>query len=81
MTVIVMQFWCLLRRSISGRSHAHDTPSPQELRQPYWAPLQRDVWDIPILIVTYVGGCQNYGPLLGPYYNTAPIIWVPKKEP
>ena len=21
-----------------------------------------------------MGGCQNYGPLLGPCYNTAPII-------
>ena len=21
-----------------------------------------------------IGGCQNYGPFLGPYYNTAPII-------
>ena len=25
-------------------------------------------------IVSYMGGCQNYGPFLGPYYNTAPII-------
>ena len=22
----------------------------------------------------HLGGCQNYGPFLGPYYNTAPII-------
>ena len=22
----------------------------------------------------YVGGCQNYGPFLGPYYSTAPSI-------
>ena len=22
----------------------------------------------------HMGGCQNYGPFLGPYYNTAPII-------
>ena len=22
-----------------------------------------------------VGGCQNYGAFLGPYYNTALIIW------
>ena len=22
----------------------------------------------------YVGSCQNYGPVLGPYYDTAPII-------
>ena len=21
-----------------------------------------------------MGGCHNYGPILGPYYNTAPII-------
>ena len=21
-----------------------------------------------------MGGCQNYGPFLGPYYDTAPII-------
>ena len=24
--------------------------------------------------VNCMGGCQNYGPVLGPYYNTAPII-------
>ena len=24
--------------------------------------------------VLHLGGCQNYGPFLGPYYNTAPII-------
>ena len=22
----------------------------------------------------YMGGCQNYGPFLGPWYNTAPTI-------
>ena len=22
----------------------------------------------------YMGGCQNYGPFLGPYYSTAPNI-------
>ena len=26
-----------------------------------------------------MGGCQNYGPFLGPYYNTAPIIWGTQK--
>ena len=27
-----------------------------------------------------MGGCQNYGPFLGPYYNTAPNIWgTPKR--
>ena len=27
------------------------------------------------IAATYdMGGCQNYGPLLGPYYNTAPNI-------
>ena len=26
----------------------------------------------------YMGGCQNYGPFSGPYYNKA---WVPKKGP
>ena len=25
-------------------------------------------------MVNYMGGCQNYGPLLGPQYNTAPSI-------
>ena len=24
--------------------------------------------------VLHVGGCQNYGPLLDPYYNTTPNI-------
>ena len=22
----------------------------------------------------HMGGCQDYGPFLGPYYNTAPIL-------
>ena len=26
-----------------------------------------------------MGGCQNYGPFWGPYYNTAPTIQGPKK--
>ena len=26
-----------------------------------------------------MGGCQNYGPFSGPYYNTAPIIWGTQK--
>ena len=25
-------------------------------------------------LVSYMGGCQNSGPFLGPYYNTAPNI-------
>ena len=25
-------------------------------------------------IIGYMGGCQNYGPFLGPHYNTAPNI-------
>ena len=25
-------------------------------------------------LVLHVDGCQNYGPFLGPYYNTAPNI-------
>ena len=25
-------------------------------------------------IMGYVGGCQNYGPFLGPYSSTAPNI-------
>ena len=29
----------------------------------------------------HVGRCQNYGPFLGPEYNTAPGIWVTKKGP
>ena len=29
----------------------------------------------------HVGGCQNYGPFLGPYYNTAPNIFgYPKRD-
>ena len=27
-----------------------------------------------------MGGCQNYGPFLGPYYNTAPNIQGTQKE-
>ena len=30
----------------------------------------------------YIGDCQNYGPFLGPYYNTGPNkIGGPKKGP
>ena len=25
-------------------------------------------------MIEYMGGCQNYGPFLDPYYNTAPNI-------
>ena len=28
---------------------------------------------------SHMGGCQKYGPFLGPYYNTAPIIWGTQK--
>ena len=27
-----------------------------------------------------MGDCQNYGPLLGPYYNTGPNLGDPKKD-
>ena len=27
-----------------------------------------------------MGGCQNYGPFLDPYYNTAPNIWGTQKR-
>ena len=26
-----------------------------------------------------MGGCQNYGPSLGPYYSAAPSIWGTQK--
>ena len=26
-----------------------------------------------VCLYIYMGGCQNYGPFLGPYYNTAPM--------
>ena len=33
-------------------------------------------------VVEYMGSCQNYGPFLYPYYNTAPNIkGTPKKGP
>ena len=25
-------------------------------------------------VIADMGGCQNHGPFLGPYYNKAPII-------
>ena len=32
------------------------------------------------IIMGYMGGCQNDGPFLGPYYTTAPnILGYPKK--
>ena len=37
-----------------------------------------------LVVYMYMGGCQNYGPFLGSYYNTAPrhlLFRVPKKGP
>ena len=32
-------------------------------------------------IMGYMGGCQNYGPFLDPYYSTAPnILGYPKRD-
>ena len=32
-------------------------------------------------VVEYMGGCQNFGPFLDPYYNTAPnITGTPKRD-
>ena len=28
----------------------------------------------------YLGDCQNYGPFLGPYYNTGPNLGDPKRD-
>ena len=28
----------------------------------------------------YMGNCQNYGPFLGPYYNTGPNLGDPKRD-
>jgi len=36
-----------------------------------FAPLARGPWAAWSISM---GACQNYGPFLGPYYNTAPII-------
>ena len=27
-----------------------------------------------------MGNCQNYGPFLGPYYNTGPNLGDPKRD-
>ena len=27
-----------------------------------------------------MGNCQNYGPILGPYYNTGPNLGDPKRD-
>ena len=35
---------------------------------------------IVVCIYIYMGGCQNYGPFLDPYYNTAPNIGYPNME-
>ena len=33
-----------------------------------------------IYLYTHMGGCQNYGPFLGPYYDTGPNLRDPKKD-
>ena len=35
---------------------------------------QKDVWLASVKEWIHLGGCQNYGPFLGPYYSTAPNI-------
>ena len=37
-------------------------------------PGKKRLHDDPFSTHWYMGSCQNYGPFLGPYYNTAPII-------
>ena len=39
-----------------------------------YVPLYVSMYLCTFNIPTHVGGCQNYGPFWGPYYNTAPII-------
>ena len=34
----------------------------------------------PMLDVLHMGGCQNYGPFLDPYCNTATNIWATQKR-
>ena len=50
-------------------------PSDQE---PYQRASQRSFEEfglrIPCNCLHYLGGCQNYGTFLGPYYSTAPNI-------
>ena len=31
-------------------------------------------------IMGYMGDCQNYGPFLGPYFNTGPNVGDPKRD-
>ena len=31
------------------------------------------------VLIQDMGSCQNYGPFLGPYYDTAPNIWATQK--
>ena len=35
--------------------------------------------DLTHIVPVYMGGCQNHGPFLDPYYNTAPNIWGTQK--
>ena len=37
-------------------------------------PLANLMTLLSVHINAHVGGCQNYGPFLGPYHNTAPNI-------
>ena len=33
-----------------------------------------------LVSVYHMGDCQNYGPFLGPYYNTGPNLGDPKRD-
>ena len=39
-----------------------------------WSGAMEELQRLPKGPCGYMGGCQNYGPFLGPYYNTAPNI-------
>ena len=56
------------RGSALGSLRAPGGPASELLPRPSKVPF------LGIYLVVYVGGCQNYGPFLGPRYNTAPII-------
>ena len=66
-------FWCLFGFAVSeGPTPSKNTGSPLAALPLPISSIVVPVWDD--LIRSKMGSCQNDGPFLGPYYDTAPII-------
>ena len=77
MQVVIEPSGCreIYRDEKKGRHRAPLEDSIRQGRQRFFSGASKGgVKEISSKIVEYLGGCQNYGPFLDPYYNVAPNI-------